>query len=157
MLLSWNLWQLCQKMCGAMSVLGKRELNSTVLRDKETKSRHTFTIFNPSVQKRFLVDIIPPTHSPRSSMQTDLQSRHTGLKHLPFNLGLRTNFPRVIIIADVTAPIIGADLLAEHNLLVYCAYPSLIDNLMKLSVRGRSSDACIDSLLFELQRYHDFT
>lgn len=70
----------------------------------------------------------------------DPQLKHNDWSTQPSTWYFRENFSWKFIIANVTTPIISADLLAEYNLLVDCSYLSLIGKRAKLSVKGRHSD-----------------
>jgi len=52
------------------------------------------------------------------------------------DFGLRRNYKWKFIVAKVTTPIIGADFLAHHNLLVDLKSGKLIDNTTRLEVNG---------------------
>ena len=55
---------------------------------------------------------------------------------LTLNLGLRRPFQWIFVIADVKNPIIGADFLAHHNLLVDLHHQRLVDSVTQLQVQG---------------------
>ena len=57
-----------------------------------------------------------------------------GEKTLVMNLGLRRPYRWTFIVADVRTPILGADFLAHHNLLVDLKNRKLIDGTTKLSI-----------------------
>jgi len=59
---------------------------------------------------------------------------------LSLNLGLRRTFLWRFLITDVSAPIIGADFLANFNLLPDCRSSRLIDGITGLSVHGADMD-----------------
>ncbi|XP_064462765.1 uncharacterized protein LOC135373598 [Ornithodoros turicata] len=61
-------------------------------------------------------------------------------RSLTLNLGLRRTFRWIFLVADVTQPIIGADFLTHHHLLVDMRRRKLIDSSTSLTVSGiRSS------------------
>ncbi|XP_036322026.1 uncharacterized protein K02A2.6-like [Rhagoletis pomonella] len=60
-----------------------------------------------------------------------------GTKMLILNLGLRRDLPWRFVIADVTRPIIGADLLSHFGLLVDLKRKSLTDGLTGISTAGK--------------------
>lgn len=116
--------------------------------DGSTTSRRLF-VSERQTGIRFLVDsgsevsVIPPSLTDRrptdarklyAANGTDITTY--GEKLLQLNLGLRRNFRWPFIIADVKAPIIGADFLDEHNLLVDVRNKRLIDGLTHLSYPG---------------------
>jgi predicted aspartyl protease len=67
-----------------------------------------------------------------------------GEKLINFNIGLCRDLKWLVIIADVTHPIIGADFLEHYGLLVDLKNKQLLDPLKSLSVRGtvRQTDVC---------------
>ena len=101
---------------------------------------------------RFLIDtgaeisVLPPTTSERRSGKNSLSLQAAnnsviatyGQRSLTLNLGLRRPFRWVFILADVRNPIIGADFLRSHNLLVDMRNKHLIDSVTQLQVQGLS-------------------
>ena len=57
-----------------------------------------------------------------------------GWVHLQLNFGLRRIFNWRFVVADVTKPIIGVDLLSHYNLLVDCKQHRLVDGVTTLSI-----------------------
>jgi cleavage and polyadenylation specificity factor subunit 1 len=55
---------------------------------------------------------------------------------LKLDLGLRRHFPWNFLIANVQSPIIGADFLHHHNLLVDLKHKRLIDSTTSVSTSG---------------------
>ena len=111
---------------------------------------HLFYVTDHSLGFRFLVDtgaevsVIPPTSAERQGGKGDfnLQTANStpiatyGRRSLTLNLGLRRPFQWIFVIADVKNPIIGADFLAHHNLLVYLHHQRLVDSVTQLQVQG---------------------
>ena len=95
---------------------------------------------------RFLVDtgaeisVIPPVQSDRQHRQcrVHLQAANGvtittfGQRSLTLNLGLRRPYRWIFTIADVSHPILGADFLAYHGLLVDVKNHTLIDSMTNL-------------------------
>ena len=96
--------------------------------------------------RRFLVDtgaeisVIPPVQSDRQHRQcgVHLQAANGvtittfGQRSLTLNLGLRRPYRWIFTIADVSHPILGADFLAYHGLLVDVKNHTLIDSMTNL-------------------------
>ncbi len=113
-------------------------------------SGRTFHIFDSLTHRRFLVDtgamvsVIPPSPADRRCPNSGLhlQAVNTssiatfGTISLTLTIGLRRTFSWIFIIADVPYAILGADFLAEFDLLVDCRNSRLIDRSTGLSVRG---------------------
>lgn len=60
-----------------------------------------------------------------------------GSKTVTLNLGLRRPIRWVFIIADVQSPIIGSDLLKQHDLLIDVKNNKLRDNVTNISIQGK--------------------
>lgn len=60
-----------------------------------------------------------------------------GSKKVTLNLGLRRTICWIFVIADVQTPIIGSDLLKQHDLLIDLKRNKLIDNTTSLSTIGK--------------------
>ena len=98
--------------------------------------------------RRFLVDtgaeisVVPPTKADRKYCQTGvtLQAANGasiatfGQRSLTLNLGLRCPFRWIFTIADVKHPIVGADFLVHHSLLVDVKNKMLIDSATRLQI-----------------------
>ncbi|KAL0820734.1 hypothetical protein ABMA28_006562 [Loxostege sticticalis] len=80
-----------------------------------------------------------------------------GEKTLELNLNLRRPYKWKFIVAAVTKPIIGADFLKYHNLLVDLKNQRLIDDVTKLvtNATGRFTDSPTIRSIDERQYYHD--
>ena len=61
------------------------------------------------------------------------------LRSLTLDLGLRHTFQWIFIIADIHTPIIGADFLREHGLLVNMKHKRLADTITALQTKGTIS------------------
>ncbi|GAA49140.1 transposon Ty3-G gap-Pol polyprotein [Clonorchis sinensis] len=122
---------------------------------------------------RFLVDtgadisVIPVTAANSKLTPSPLTLRAAngtciktyGQRVLDLILGLRREFRWFFIIADVHQPILGADFLTHHNLLVDLKRQILLDATTQLVVRGKSTitpDICPITLSpHGSSRYHD--
>ena len=62
-----------------------------------------------------------------------------GTRSLTLDLGLRRVFRWIFVIAETSTPIIGADFLREHGLLVNMKHGKLIDMTTELQARGTIS------------------
>lgn len=69
-----------------------------------------------------------------------------GEKILTLDLGLRRQFRWPFIIAEVKSPIIGADFIAHHGLLIDLKNKCLIDSVTKLTSRGVIRETSIHSI-----------
>lgn len=80
-----------------------------------------------------------------------------GEKTLELNLGLRRPLRCTFIVADVQKPILGADFLRHHNLLVDLRAGKLIDKKTELSVEGDVTHTTTPRILTinKLDPYHD--
>ncbi|CAH8858720.1 unnamed protein product, partial [Trichobilharzia szidati] len=100
-------------------------------------------------QTRYLVDtgaevsVLPATAADRQKDPNfNLQAANGkpiatyGRKYVYLNVGLRKPIRWIFLIADVTMPIIGTDLLNHHDLLVDVRRKRLIDNTTSLSIKG---------------------
>jgi len=87
---------------------------------------------------RFLIDtgaevsVLPPSSTERQQRCNDfslvaVNGAIYGKRSLTLNLGLRRVFRWVFVIANEQIPIIGADFLHHHSLLVYMANSRLVD------------------------------
>lgn len=65
------------------------------------------------------------------------QIKTFGSKTITLNLGLRRPIKWVFIIADVQSPIIGADLLKKHDLLIDVKNNKLRDNVTNIAIQGK--------------------
>ena len=107
---------------------------------------HLFFITDNNSAHRFLVDtgakvsVMPPTRTDRKHPQEGCNLLAVNGSSIPtyekrsltLNLGLR----RVFIVANVQAPILGADFLRHFSLLVYIKHSRLIDTTTQLRVQG---------------------
>ena len=96
--------------------------------------------------RRFLVytgteiSVIPPVQSDRQHCQCGVHFQAAngvtiatfGQRSLTLNLGLRRPYRWIFTIADVSHPILGADFLAHHGLLVDVKNHTLIDSMTNL-------------------------
>lgn len=60
--------------------------------------------------------------------------RSYGNRYMKLSLGLRRHFPHIFVIADVNYPIIGADFLQKHGLLLDFRHKRVSDSQTHLSV-----------------------
>lgn len=67
-----------------------------------------------------------------------------GSKVIEVDLDLRRNFSHEFIVADVNRPIIGADFLAKHGLLLDLRNRKLIDPTTSLTVNAMKADSCYE-------------
>ena len=65
---------------------------------------------------------------------------------LTLSLGLRRSYAWNFVVADVSKPIIGADFLAHHGLLVDLRQQKLIDQETNLSTNGQPAAGSVDSV-----------
>ena len=115
--------------------------------------------------RRFLIDtgaevsVIPPSTTDRMNKQdcSGLQAVNGspiatfGTWSLTLDLGLRHVFRWIFSIADTSTPIIGADFLQEHGILVNMKHGRLIDMTTELQTRGTISRVVSPSPSFSLQ------
>ena len=113
-----------------------------------SSSSRLFFIHDRTLNVRFLVDtgaeisVFPPTSVERRQPQAGvyLQAANStpiatyGKRSLTLNLGLRRSYKWIFILADVKYPILGADFLQAHKLLVDVHSRRLIDSLTHLNV-----------------------
>lgn len=117
-------------------------------------------IIEQNTCKKFLVDtgaevsVIPPTPQDRRKLHNESIHLYAangtriatfGERRLSLNIGLRRAFQWTFIIADVQQPILGADFLKQHNLLVDVKHNRLIDQLTNMG------SACSISQVSEIQ------
>lgn len=69
-----------------------------------------------------------------------------GTLTLTLNLGLRRDFTWRFVVADVSKPIIGADFLHYHNLLVDLRNQKLLDGTTQLTVQGHVAECTTSSI-----------
>ena len=107
---------------------------------------HLFFVLERSSHRHFLVDtgaavsVLPPVKSDRQHIQSGvhlLVANGTailtfGTRSLTLNLGLSRPFRWVFTVADVRHPILGADFLGYHGLLVDIKHKILIDSTIDL-------------------------
>ena len=74
-----------------------------------------------------------------------------GTWSLTLDLGLRRVFRRIFVIADTSTPIIGAEFLREHGLLVNMRHGQLVDMTTQLQTRGIISHVVSPRPSFSLQ------
>lgn len=79
-----------------------------------------------------------------------------GAQTIKVNLGLRRDFHWTFIIADISTPIIGADFLAHHNLIVDIANSKLIDNTTQISSIGTVKHTSIKGITL-ISENHPFS
>ncbi|XP_064464993.1 uncharacterized protein LOC135376420 [Ornithodoros turicata] len=151
-LISRTLWQSCNQVRRALRFPGKRrhrQLEATAVAGQAPG--RLFVISDSSSKSQFLVDtgaavsIIPASPSDRRHRHFDgpaLQAANKtpttthGERSLTLDLGLRRVFRWVFLIADVSHPIIGADVLRHYDLLVDMRHRRLTDGTTTLSVSG---------------------
>ena len=99
---------------------------------------------------RFLVDtgaevsIIPPSKAERKNRQDTIGLLAAngspivtyGTRSLTLNLGLRRTFRWIFVVAKVRNPILGADFLKHHGLVVDMGHKRLADTRTNLTVQG---------------------
>ena len=115
---------------------------------------------------RFLIDtgaevsVIPPSSTDRKNKQdcSGLQAVNGssiatfGTRSLTLDLGLRRVFRWIFVIADIHTPIIGADFLREHGILVNMRHGRLVDMTTHLHSKGTISHVVSPSPFFPLQQ-----
>lgn len=80
-----------------------------------------------------------------------------GTKLLKLNLGLRRAFTHLFILAAVDKPIIGADFLAKHNLLIDLKNRRIIDNSTTLQVNATIANVCTPTpKIFSIQNEYGY-
>lgn len=81
----------------------------------------------------------------------------TCIKLLGLNFGLCRAFKWNFTVVDISAPIIGSDILRHFNLLVEIRNKKLIDGITKISTLGSFDNSQQGAVkdIFENPRYHD--
>lgn len=111
-----------------------------------------FYVADKSTGLRFLVDtgaevsVVPPSRDERRSQPDHLVLQAVnntsiatyGKRSLTLDLGLRRTFRWVFVVANVKHPILGADFLRYHGILVDVRHQRLSDALTQLRVQGIS-------------------
>lgn len=99
------------------------------------------------------VSVVPPTIFERYKptdyyiyAANNSKIKTYGVKTIKLNLGLRREFMWNFMIADVTSPIIGADLLRHYGLLVDLKSRKLLDNVTNLSAVCKLTNEEVSSL-----------
>lgn len=101
-----------------------------------------FFVLERTSHQRFLVDtgaevsVVPPSKSERQHKQQGINLLAAngatittyGLRSITVNLGLRRPYRWIFTVADVRRPILGADFLGHHGLLVDVKNRILIDS-----------------------------
>ena len=133
---------------------------------------HLFFITDNNSAYRFLVDtgaevsVLPPTCTDRKHPQEGCNLLAVNGSSIPtygkcsltLNLGLRRVFRWIFIVANVQAPILGADFLHHFSLLVDIKHSHLIDTKTQLRVQGMVSQTTSPSPSFlPLQPTNIFT
>lgn len=117
------------------------------LTDRDTKVEFLVdTGADISVYPRKLVRGQPPKSTYILYAANDSTISTYGDIVLNLNLGLRRSIRWKFIIADITKPIIGADMLKYYGLLVDLKNKQLIDNKTKLTSRGKLGIADLNSI-----------
>ena len=139
--------------------VGKRELgqvhlaSAPVLPTSDVQSGGILKIKDSNTGIQFLVDtgaeysVLPATPADRAggTRGLTLQAANTssiqtyGQRMLTLSLGLRKDFNWIFLIADVSHPLLGADFLSAHDLLVDTKRGRLIDHQTGLSSPGSFS------------------
>ena len=126
---------------------------------------HLLFLKDATTGHRFLIDmsaevsVIPPSTTDWMNKQdcSGLQAVNGspiaifGTRSLTLDLGLRRVFRWIFVIADTSTPIIGADFLREHGILVIMKHGRLIDMTTELQTRGTISRVVSPSPSFSLQ------
>lgn len=108
-------------------------------------------VTDKSSGRDFLIDtgadisVIPPTSREKGNTSglyklyaaNGSQIKTYGSKSITLNLGLRRPIRWMFIIADVQSPIIGSDLLKQHDLLIDVKNNSVRDNTTNVSIQGK--------------------
>ena len=129
-----------------------------------TPSRLLFLTDNNS-GRRFLIDtgaevsVIPRSPADRHNKKDCLALRAVngssiatyGTRSLTLDLGLRRTFRWIFVIADIHTPIIGADFLRKHGLLVNMKHGRLVDTVTTLQTQGTISHIVSPSPSFPTQ------
>jgi len=109
------------------------------------------------------ISVVPPSNTDKQQRSNTLKLYAAngtaintyGMKTITLNLGLRRPYCWPFVIADVTKPIIGADLLKHFGLLVDLNNNRLIDNLTKLT-RQCSKIECSSIAIKTIQKSHPY-
>lgn len=170
MLVPLEIWQRCYQVHTTLFIPNRQEsepvkhqrqrLAATSSPGKKTNSRQFF-VTDRTTGTRFLVDtgadvsVFPPSSRDKNRRTNRyLQAANKtsistyGERSLTLDLGLRRTYRWIFIIADVSAPILGADFLANFSLLVDVKHRKLIDSETSLWVRGIGSSVVALSLTF---------
>lgn len=111
------------------------------------------TIHDGQTKLRFLIDtgaeysVVPATRADRNKGYRGLDLRAAnnssiatyGYRMLKLSLGLRKDFHWIFLVADVSCPLLGADFLSAHDLLVDTKRKKLIDHQTGLTSSGSLS------------------
>ncbi len=145
-------------------ILGKRPsqaVNAAALSGTTQHSRN-FTVFDRGSTSKFLIDsgsdvsVIPPTASQKLSVDPKVVLHAVSQSLIPtygqqllhVDLGLCRKFSWVFLTADVPLSIVGANFLAEFNLLVNCSKACRIDPMTHLSVPSQPTSNSTAHLSF---------
>ena len=128
-----------------------RELMAAAVHGPQRRGSRRLFIQDRRNGLRFLVDtgadisVLPPTSAQRCTSRecsaplsavNGTSIATYGQRLLAVDIGVRRVFPWVFTVADVTYPILGADFLAEHGLLVDLNRRRLRDSTTQLHVSG---------------------
>ena len=155
-----------QEMSTTLPEVGKQlgQLLSATSATGHTPSRLLFLTDNYS-GRRFLIDtsaevrVIPRSPADRHNKKDCLALRAVngssiatfGTCSLTLDLGLRRTFRWIFVIADIHMPIIGADFLRKHGLLVNMKHGRLVDTVTTLQTQGTISHIVSPSPSFPTQ------
>ena len=131
-----------------LHVPGPRETVRPITNGGKCSHCHLFFVLERSSHQHFLVDtgaevsVLPPTKHDRQHRQTaftlqaanNTQIQTYGSRSLTLNLGLQRPYRWIFVIADVKQPILGADFLEHHGLLVDIRHKTLIDTNTQLQI-----------------------
>ena len=143
----------------ATSAAGRRSGRLLYVTDRESRLRFL-------VDTGAEVSIIPPSKAERKNRQDTfglLAANGSpivtyGTRSLTLNLGLRRTFRWVFVVANVRNPILGADFLKHHGLVVDMGHKRLADTRTQLSVQGIiSSSPSLSPSMLPKQQSNDFT
>ncbi|XP_054081284.1 uncharacterized protein LOC128919844 [Zeugodacus cucurbitae] len=103
------------------------------------------------------VSVFPHKQQPNSKMATGYQLiavngtpvNTFGVATIVLNIGLRRTLTWRFILADVSSPIIGADLLSHYGLLVDLKNQRLIDEITRLCTSGTTRSVTVQSIKFQ--------
>jgi hypothetical protein len=152
--------QNCNQLCSYRREKWKPALQTSAVAHFCTTATGRLFVTDKSSKLRFLIDtgsdlcVFPRKLIPqrRERFNYDLCAANGttiptyGWLPLSLNLGLRRQFARRFVVANVTQPLIGADFLSHYGLLVDCRTNRLLDGVTSLSVPAQASRSLLPSV-----------